>query len=236
MIMLFYNIGNCKNCQHPVNAHPRSSAVHSQPVQPIHASANVVHASAISDGSISKGHLISKESEQILPGQHVHVHQFQQPQGQGQAQGQGQGQHNPLVSQQVPQQQKPVIPLNSIPLDHSGSHIPQYDPKTGGYVSGTGTVTNNECTQGNYNNNGLTGPGVNNTVQSTGSVAYGGALGSQYEGGYYSAKRVTQTESSAPVAQQVDVKVVSSVPVSSSEEFDYGAMRAQYGNGYSAKR
>lgn len=223
--MMVSNEGNCKNCQHPVNAHPRNSTVHSQPV---HAAANVVHAAAISDGNMSKGHLVSNGIEHIIPGQQGH--QFQQPQGQGQAQ------HNPLVSHHVPpQQEKPVPQLNSIPLDHSGSHIPQYDPKTGGYVTGTGTVTNNECTQGNYNNNGLTSPGVNNTVQSTGSVAYGGALGSQYEGGYYSAKRVVQTESSAPVAEQVDVKIVSSIPVSSGE-FDYDAMRAQYGNGYSAKR
>lgn len=106
-------------------------------------------------------------------------------------------------------------------------------------MTNTGSVANNECTQGNYNNDGLTGPGVNGTVQSTASVAYGGAYNSQYEGGYYSAKRVG-TSCSAPEAQSVEVKVVTSSSPSTSTttsgEFDYDAVRAQYGSGYSAKR
>jgi hypothetical protein len=190
--------------------------------------ANVVHAAAISESgsSIHKGHLVSAQTEQFISSQNN---------------------QNPLNSSHIhlqEQEQMPVSPLRSVPLDHSGAHIAQYDPSSGGYVPGTGTVMNNECTQGNYNHNGLTGPGVNGTVQSSGSVAYGGSYGAQYEGGYYSAKRIPQVSSSAPVAQEVKIvssssshsTIGSNSTAGSSGEFDYDSVRAQYGNGYSAKR
>lgn len=141
--------------------------------------------------------------------------------------------HAQIQTQQTPQQ-----PLPFVPLDNSAAHIAQYDSKQGGYVPGTGSVANNECTQGNFNNQGMTGPGVNGTVQSTGSVAYGGAYNSQYEGDYYSAKRVNVgagTGTGLPLSSApLDVKVVSSTEASG--EFDYAAVRGQYGDGYSTKR
>ena len=136
----------------------------------------------------------------------------------------------------------PHLQLRSVPLDNSGGHLPQYDPKTGGYVTSSLPKPDQD---GTFNNLGTTGPGVNNVVESTGSVAYGGVYNQQYEGDYYSAKRVVNkapsapSTSNAPIAQTVEVKVVSSssTTTSGSEfEFDYDAIRKQYGDGYSAKR
>jgi hypothetical protein len=217
IILTFLLLGNCKNCQHPVNAHPRSNATQ----QPAITTASIVNAAVVTS-DITKGQYLAASTEKFI-----------HPPG---------SQQNPLRPLEAPYYPQPL--LHSVPLDHSAAHIAQYDPKQGGYVTGTGTVTNNECTQGDYNNNGLTGPGVNNTVKSTGSVAYGGAYNSQYEGDYYSAKRVPEVPSvSAPTAQTVEVKVVSSSPAAGTSsggggggEFDYDSVRAQYGNGYSAKR
>lgn len=179
-----------------------------------------MNAAAVSASGITKGSLISSGTETFISSEQ---------------------QLNPLSARLVPQQQQSLQhPLPSVPLDHSRAHIAQYDPKNGGYVTGTGSVASNQSTEGNYNSNGLSGPGVNGTAQSTGSVAYGGACGAQYEGEYYSAKRVANvppSSSAPPIAQTLEVKVVSSTDgASASSGFDYDAVRAQYGNGYSAKR
>jgi hypothetical protein len=155
---------------------------------------------------------------------------------------QQQVQMNPLAQQ--PSSRSEELPahlqLRSIPLDKSGSHLPNYDPSSGGYITSSLPQPDQN---GHFNEYGSSGPGVNNVVISTGSVAYGGVYNQQYEGDYYSARRVAPgthkdpsapNNSTVPIAQTVDIKVVPTT--SDSGEFDYNAVRNQYGDGYSAKR
>ena len=98
--------------------------------------------------------------------------------------------------------------------------MPVYDPARGGYVTGTGASGD---VNGNYNNYGNSGVGVNNTPEEVGTVAYGGALGAPYGNDPYS---VTRNSRSAvhPPAQQPQYSISSA---------DYSA---SYGDPYSVKR
>jgi hypothetical protein len=99
--------------------------------------------------------------------------------------------------------------------------MPVYDAARGGYVTGTGVSGD---VNGNYNNYGNSGVGVNNTPEEIGTVAYGGALGAPYGNDPYSVTRNSRSAVHPPPGQQPQHSI-------SSAEYS-----AAYGDPYSVKR
>mmetsp|Transcript_20888 Transcript_20888/g.30064 ORF Transcript_20888/g.30064 Transcript_20888/m.30064 type:complete len:194 (-) Transcript_20888:190-771(-) len=113
----------------------------------------------------------------------------------------------------------------STPSEQPGytENMPVYDSSRGGYVTGTGRVMGN-TTEGDYNDYGRRGVGVNSTVESQGDMAYGGALGAPY-GDPYSVRRT-----------HAGNVTTSSTGSTSATSISITDINASYGDPYSVKR
>lgn len=123
----------------------------------------------------------------------------------------------------------------AIGTDQHTDHIPVYDARRGGYITGTGNMMGN-TTSGDYNDYGRSGVGVNHTVESQGDMAYGGALGAPY-GDPYSVVRSgpgSVTNSCVASVESISISAISSeggygVP-------DISTSSGGYSDPYSVKR